>query len=74
MDIMLGDFVDICILVYYSSLIYLAMTEDYNRYVRVVFEWLFKSKLYLKHKKCVLLSWEVDSLDMWFLSMEYQYH
>ena len=51
-NLMLGDLVDICLVVYLDNiLIYLAIDRDYTKYITAVFERLAKSKFYLKHKK-----------------------
>ena len=71
MYLILGDLVDVYILFYLDNiLIYLAMAEDQTRHIRAVFEQLTKSKFYLKYKKYTLFLPEVNSLDMWYLSVE----
>ena len=61
MNIMLGDLVDIYILVYSDDiLIYLAIAADYTGYISAVFELLAKSKYYLKCKKYTFFLPKVD--------------
>ena len=63
MNIILGDLIDVCLLVYLDDiLIYSSIAEDYTRHIRAVIEQLVMSKLYLKYKKCALLLLEVESL------------
>ena len=59
----LGDLDDVHILLYlYDILIYSAIAEDHTRYIKSVFEWLVKSKFYLKCKKCSLFLPKVEFL------------
>ena len=54
-NLILGDLVDVYILVYLDDVfIYLSMAEDHTKHVKTIFKWLVKSKLYLKHKKNAL--------------------
>ena len=63
---MLGDLVDVCVLVYFDViLIYLATVEDYTKLIRAVFEQLAKTKLYLKYCKCALFLLEVGFLGIY---------
>ena len=63
MYIVLGDLLYVYVLVYLDDiLIYSATIEDYTRNSRAVFEWLAKSKFYLKYKKCALFLPEVEFL------------
>ena len=43
-----------------NLLINLNMTEDHTKYIKAVFKWLAKSKLYFKYKKHTLFLPEVE--------------
>ena len=60
---MLGDLVDIYVMVYLDNfLIYFAIVKDYTRHLKAVFKWLDKSKFYLNSRKYTLLLPEVEFL------------
>ena len=63
MNLLLGDLVDFCSLVYLDDIFSFSHTkEEHRKHIHVVFFRLAQFKYHIKHKKCELFSKKVEFL------------